>query len=90
MAYLLVDPSSVLNFQHDWSDWLADGDTISSRLWTIEPDEGSPSPVLANTTSDIVFVSGLEAGQVYRLTEHVVTAAGLEDERSIVIRADHY
>lgn len=94
MPYLLVDPSSRLNWSHNWEDpldpWLADGDTIASRQWTISPlNAGSPeTPVLSNDTSDIVFVSGLQAGRVYRLTEHVVTAAGLEDDRTLVLRCD--
>jgi hypothetical protein len=94
MPYILVDPSSRLNWSHDWEDpldpWLAEGDTITSRLWTITPlNNTTPeTPVLSNTTSDIVFVEGLLPGRVYHLTEHVVTASGLEDDRTIVIRCE--
>jgi hypothetical protein len=98
MALVLADPSSKLNYSFDWSTyWLPSGvggsptDTIASRLWTISPSNpGSPStPTLVGETTDVVFVSGLQAGMVYRLVEHVVTYAGVEDDRSIVIRAEH-
>ena len=50
---------------------------------------GSPgAPILTGETTDTVFVEGMEAGMVYRLADHVVTAAGLEDERTVVIRCD--
>lgn len=91
MSYVLADPDSVLNWSHDWAtDWLAEGDTIASRQWSIMPLNGtSPeTPTLTNDTADIVFVSGLQAGKVYHLTEHVVTTAGVEDERTIVLRCD--
>ena len=93
-AYLLVDPGSKLNFSHDWDDWLTSGsagsptDTIASRQWTISSNGGSPDPVLTGDTTDVVFVEGLEAGRVYRLTEHIVTDSGIEDERTITLRCD--
>lgn len=93
MAYVLADPSSKLNFSHDWETlgWLADGDSISSRQWSITMHEGGGSPnapVLFGDTDDIVYVSGMLPGYIYHLTESVVTSAGIEDQRSIVIRCD--
>jgi hypothetical protein len=98
MAYLLADPSSTLNYSFDWeTSWLPSGtigsptDTIASRLWTITPpNPGSPNtPTLVGETTDVVFVSGLLAGYVYRLVERVTTVAGITDDRTIVIRAEH-
>lgn len=90
MSYLLVDPDSELNFQFDWSDWLVEEDTIASRLWTITPmNSGSPStPELTNHTSEVVFVTGLLLGKVYRLSERITTVQGITDERSIVLRVE--
>ncbi|HUS97121.1 MAG TPA: hypothetical protein VMX97_10310 [Hyphomicrobiaceae bacterium] len=87
----LVDPASVLDWQHDWTDWLAAGDTIASRTWAIDPsNEGTPAtPVLSGEASQTVIVSGLVAGRVYRLTEHVVTTNGVEADRTIVLRCDN-
>jgi hypothetical protein len=93
MSYLLIHPDSALTFSHDWTDWLDYGspaDEIVSRQWTIvTQDEGSPStPVLTNSTQEIVMVESCLAGHVYRLSEHIVTAAGLEDTRTIVLRCE--
>lgn len=93
MPYIRVDPSSVLDWQHDWDPWLSlegsPGDAIASRQWTISPQEGSPpQPSLTNPTSAVVMVEGMIPGRVYHLTEHVVTENGLEDDQTIVLRAD--
>lgn len=90
MAYVLADPSSKLNFTHNWADWLAVGDSIASRQWSISPlNNTTPeTPILTGDTTDIVFVEGFEVGKVYRLVEHVVTTAGVEDDRMIVIRCE--
>ena len=79
-------PGGTLTWSHDWSDFLAAGETIASRVWTIDPDE-SPT-LLADTTAAAVTVAGLAAGTVYRLTETVTTSAGVIAPRAIVIRAD--
>jgi hypothetical protein len=88
--YVLVDPSSKLDWSHDWSDWLAQGDSIVMRQWSISPiHPGTPlTPALTGDTTPIVFVEGMMAGNVYRLTEQVTTLAGLVDERTIVIRCE--
>jgi hypothetical protein len=88
--YLLIDPQESLDFAHDWSDFVVEGDGISSRQWTISPlNAGSPTtPMLVNATSDAVFVTGCQAGQVYRLTESILTSAGLRADRSIVLRCE--
>jgi hypothetical protein len=97
LAYILADPSSTLNYSFDWATaWLPSGvggsptDTIASRQWIISPLNGtSPeTPTLTGDTTDIVFVEGLLPGRVYRLVEEVLTAAGVRDQRSIVLRCD--
>lgn len=90
-AYRLVDPDSQLNWSFDWeTDWLAAGEAITSRQWTIWPLNGtSPeTPTLSGETGDTVAATGFQAGKVYHLTERVTTDAGNVDERTIVLRAD--
>ena len=90
MPYELIASSSKLNYQFNWDDgWLADGDSIASHQWSIQPVSGSPeTPVLTGAGTDTVFIEGMQAGMVYRLTDHVVTTAGLEDDRIVTIRCD--
>lgn len=86
--YILMDPSDSLNFSNDWSDFLvaSPAETISSRLWTIDPD-ASPS-LLSNTTTASVQVAGLSKGNVYRLSEKITTSNGNTKETDITIRCE--
>lgn len=79
------DPNAVLDYEVDWSGWLASGDTISTSTWvasdgiTIDSDSKT-------TTKTTVWLSGGVAGRSYAATNHIVTAAGREDDRTIVMR----
>lgn len=89
MGVYLQDPDSKLDWQHDWTGWISDGDSIASRQWTIYDGPTAATGVtLVNSTSAAVTVpkSSLTAGKIYRLTEHIVTANGLEYDQSIIIR----
>jgi hypothetical protein len=82
MGYYLQDPDEKLDWQHDWDSWLASGDSIDTRTWTIAPT----GPTLTNATSAAVTVEGMTLGQTYHLTETVTTANGLIGDRTITIR----
>ncbi len=84
--FQVQDPADTLDWSNDWTDFLAGGDSISSRLWTIDPDT-SPS-LLTGATNAAVKVAGLTAGTVYALSEAITTANGIVGERSIVIRCE--
>jgi len=83
------DPSAVLDYQIDWTDWLAltppgTADTISTSTWTVPTGitKASDSKTTVKTT---VWVSGGTAGQQYELVNRIVTVAGRTAERTIVI-----
>ena len=93
------DPDGKVNWIIDWSDWL-DGDTISTSTWSIAASESpitltvvtsgiqsdtTVSPNLASQWSAVTVSSGT-AGITYTLTNHIVTANGFEDDRSIQVR----
>lgn len=95
MAYLLIDPQERLDYACDWSAFLAEGgsppDTIATSTWSIAPQDGSPpapalSGALVVAATAAVFVSGAQAGEIYRLSNRIVTAQGRTAERSIVLR----
>lgn len=62
-----------------WSDYL-DGDTISSRSWSV----GSGLSILSGGTTATPRLQATAAG-VWYATEHIITASGQEDERSIAV-----
>lgn len=81
------DPDAVLDFTVDWTAMLADGETLVSAQWLIEPEgglllvaEGGEGAVRSAT------VGGGKAGEVVRLTSRVVTGLGRSDDRSFHIR----
>lgn len=79
------DVDAVLDYTVDWSAWL-DGDTISTSTW--EADDGITIDSDTNTaTTATVWLSGGTLGATYRITNHIVTAAGREDDRTITVKA---
>jgi hypothetical protein len=85
----IKDPHSNLDFSIDWSDWLG-SDTIASSSWSYS-GPASPSDLVEesktySTTATTVKVSGGTANRDYYATNRITTAAGLIDERTILIR----
>ena len=85
MSLVAATPGATLTYTNDWSSWLPSGDSISSRLWTIVPDEGS---MLTDTTSAIVTATGFVRGKDYRLLEQITTANGLVASRGFTVRCE--
>ena len=81
----LKDPSAVLDYVFDWTDWLASGETIISH--TITADTGI---TVESSTEDAgkvtVWLSGGTAGINYKVACLITTSAGRTDERTIWIK----
>lgn len=77
-------PAAILNYGFDWSDWLA-SDTIASVVWTVETGVTVESQS-NDATSAQVLLSGGELGSEYTVACRVTTAAGLVDERAMLVR----
>lgn len=78
------DPDAVLDYTINWATWLGN-DTISTSAWT--PDSGITVDSDTNTTTTAtVWLSGGTVGTSYAVTNHIVTAAGREDDRTITVR----
>ena len=89
----LKDPSAVLDYVFDWTEWLATGETIAvdsetgEKLITITADTGIT--VDSSTESDgkvTVWLSGGTAGINYKVACLITTTAGRTDERTLWIR----
>jgi hypothetical protein len=79
------DPDATLDWNFDWQYWLDDGETITTSTFVVDP--GLTVTTSSHTgTSSTVWVSGGRTGQIYKVTNHIVTSAGRIDERSIRIR----
>jgi hypothetical protein len=79
------DPDAVLDYQFDWSDWLAEGDSISS--YTIDEDTGITVDSSSNDADSVtVWLSGGTALENYVVRCEIVTSDGRTDERSMLLR----
>jgi hypothetical protein len=92
MAFLIPlppkAPAAVLDYQMDWSSWLAAGETISSAAVTA--DAGitvNPSGKSTSTANGVVtfWLGGGTAGIAYSVTVTVTTSARV-DSRSIQVQ----
>ena len=81
----LKDPSAVLDYVFDWTEWLATGETITD--YTITADTGI---TVDSSTEDAgkvtVWLSGGTAGINYKVACLITTSAGRTDERTIWIK----
>lgn len=79
------DPGAKLDYTFDWSQYLADGETIQSQTVTV-PNGLTESLVSANDTAVTVWVEGGTADTDYDVVCQVTTSAGRIDERTIIIQ----
>lgn len=82
------DPSAVLDYHWDWTDWLASGEAIASSVITpsagIVLDSSGFSP-----TSATAWISGGVVGSTYSVANLITTSQGRTDERTITIRVQN-
>ena len=96
-SIFLKDPNAVLDYKFDWkaltngngdSDWLASGETISTKTVTVDSGITKDSDALTDTnTSVTVWLSGGTAGVDYEVACKIATSASRTDERTIKIQA---
>lgn len=79
------DPNALLDYQWDWSDWLADGETITSAVIDV-PDDLTLDHQDDAATTVTAWLEGGTDGEGYQVTCSIVTSAGREDDRSIYLR----
>ena len=79
------DPSAILDWAYDWTDWLAAAETITDH--TITADTGI---TVDSSTEDAgivtVWLLGGTAGVNYKVACLITTSAGRTDERTIWIK----
>lgn len=82
----VIDPDALLDYSVDWSDWLPSTDTIATSTWSISPSGPTLSSSTNDTTTTTIWVDGCTAGVTYTLTNHITTADGREDDRTITLQ----
>jgi len=81
------DPDATLDYQIDWSDWLADGESIVTSEWVVLGatlvDEGSTA------TLSTAWISGGSVGAMISLTNRITTDSSPVariDDRTLIIK----
>jgi len=91
MTLLLKDPGATLDYSVDWGADYLTGDVITESSWTVSPAEAGGLSIVSSRFDLLVSTveaGGGQPGRIYRLTNHVVTAEGREDSRSIMLRVE--
>jgi hypothetical protein len=89
MDTFIHDPQATLVYGIEWADWLAEGDSIVSSTWQSDDVGISLGFDELDGTQTRVIVSGGTHKRDYRITNHVVSAQGMEDDRSIILKVRH-
>ena len=84
----LKDPSAVLDYVFDWTEWLATGETIESYVITVDAGLTLNSDSESNGAV-VAWISGGEAGKWYKVACKITTNAGRIDERTLHIRVEN-
>jgi len=84
-VYIEKDPYAVLDYTLDWTNWMPDGDTISTI--SVSADTGITVDSTSNTDYIVTaYISGGTAGTIYNVEYRIVTANGLQDSRNFRIK----
>lgn len=78
------DPSAVLDYGFDWSDYLITGETITASTWTVPTGLVEDSNEIADTSTKVWISSGT-LGEQYTVANKITTTDGRIDERSLTI-----
>lgn len=84
MDQALKDPDATVDYERDWSLWMAAGDTIVTSTWIV-PTGLTKTDESNTTTTATVWLSGGAVGETYRVTNRIVTAQNRIDDRSLQI-----
>lgn len=81
------DPDSLLDYQFDWSEWLApDGDAIESHDVIVGAGLTKVSSAIDPDGQAVtVWLSGGTAGATYNVTCRITTGGGRIDDRTMKV-----
>lgn len=81
----IKDPNSKLDYKFDWDTWLEGDETITNSEFIVSSGltVESFSSTSRNTT---VWLSGGRTGQIYNVTNRIVTSKARIEDRSFKLR----
>lgn len=94
-AWIPKDTEARLVYSMDWSEWLAQGQTIVSVDYTHNSRANDADPIIIHTegvqSGNITFaeLSGGSLGKIYTITAAITTDDGSLDRRSFRIKVEN-
>jgi len=88
-VYIEKDPYAVLDYSLDFTNWMPDGDTITSFPDPIITGDDSSLTLDSTSNTDYIataYISGGTAGNIYNIEFKIVTTNGLQDSRNFRIK----
>lgn len=83
ISAFVKDPNAVSDYAVDWT-LNTGGDSITASTWT--PDSGiTVNSSSFTTTKTVVWLSGGTLGVNYRVVNHITTAGGRQEDKTIII-----
>lgn len=84
------DPQSHLDYVENWAQWLPAGDRIVLSTWSSDAPEKLilESGAFTDETTTVWIRRGATApvvGEAYRVTNHIFTEDGREEDRTFVL-----
>lgn len=84
LTHFTKDPAGIIDYTVRWASWLPSGDTVSSSSWTVPP--GIVKVSEANDTVDaVIFLASGTVGQIYEVTNRIITAGSRQNDQTISI-----
>ena len=90
-TYIPKDPNARLQYGMDWSEWLVQGDTVSSSTWTVETTGTNAVTVADSTILDnvaLITIAGGQEGTVYTVSNRITTGDGYVDARRFRVKVE--
>lgn len=91
--WITKDPEAQLFYTFDWSDWLVQGDSIATAVYTVTARVNDPDPIIKvsqgiqGATTYVELKEGQE-GKSYVVTVKITTADGLVDRRNFRVKVE--
>lgn len=79
------DPDAKLDYMIDWSDWLAENDTIILSDWII-PANLTLETQSKTTTSTTVWLTDGVVGETYEIVNRITTADGRIQDQTVKLK----
>jgi len=89
---IVKDTEARLFYTFDWSEWLPQGDTISTVTYTIQARVNDPDPLLNRSTGiqsgtrTYIELSDGQENKTYIVTAQIATTNGLIDRRNFRVK----